>query len=94
VYGVASVAFRSLTGRLPFEGLSARMVAGLKLERPPPTLEEATGLGWPKKLEEFFALGLARDPNERFPSAEDARNHLKRVVALLRKVRKSLSKNA
>jgi len=92
VYGVASVAFRSLTGRLPFEGLSARMVAGLKLERPPPTLEEATGLMWPKKLEEFFALGLARDPNERFPSAEEARNHLKRVLALLRRVRKAVSK--
>jgi serine/threonine protein kinase len=72
VYGVASVAFRSLTGRLPFEGMSARMVASLKLERPPPSLEQATGLRWPRLLEQFFAVGLSRNPDDRFSSAEDA----------------------
>lgn len=89
VYGVASVAFRSLTGRLPFEGMSAKMVAGLKLQRTAPTLQEATGLRWPAKLEEFFAVGLARDPDARFASAEQARDQMKAVLALVRKVRKA-----
>ena len=91
VYGVASVAFRSLTGRLPFEGISAKMVAGLKLQKPAPSLHEVTGLRWPSKLEEFFFIGLARDPQARFASAEQARDHLKSVLALFRKARKAVN---
>jgi serine/threonine-protein kinase len=73
VYGLASVAFRALTGRLPFEGLSARMVASLKLDNPPPTLEQATGFRWPVVLEEFFGIGLSRNPDDRFASADEAK---------------------
>ncbi|PIE05785.1 MAG: hypothetical protein CSA75_02935 [Sorangium cellulosum] len=87
VYGVASVAFRAMTGRLPFEGSSARMMASLKLDNHPPTLTEATGVLWPQKIEEFFALGLSRDPNERFESAQSAGEHLASVLAFTRQVR-------
>lgn len=87
VYGVASVAFRSLAGRLPFEGLSARMVASLKLERPPPTLEEATGFTWPRKIEQFLASGLAQDPQDRFSSAHETERSLASVLEFTRSVR-------
>ena len=87
VYGVASVAFRALAGRLPFEGLSAKMVASLKLERLPPTLEEATGFAWPRALESFFTQSLARDPGERLGSALQARDVLSHVLDATRRAR-------
>ncbi len=89
VYGAASVAFRALSGRLPFEGMSAKMVAGLKMQRAAPSLQDATGLKWPKQLETFFRRGLARKPDQRFPSAEEARSHLKAALKQLRKARKA-----
>jgi len=72
VYAAGAVAFRALTGHLPFEGVTAKMVVSLKLGRPPPSLEEATGDRWPKVLEQFFVRSLARGPGERFGSAPEA----------------------
>lgn len=88
IYGAVSVAFRSLTGRLPFEGMSAKMVASLKLENAPPTLHEATGMAWPKRLEAFFAAGLARLADDRFRSARAARRDLEKVLTLTARVKR------
>jgi len=87
VYGAAAVAFRALTGRLPFEGLSARMVAGLKLERNPPSLSSVTGFRWPRLVEDYFVHALARSPNQRFASALEARDALARLLDALAWVR-------
>lgn len=72
VYAAGAVAFRALTGHLPFEGVTAKMVVSLKLGRPPPSLEEATGEVWPKVIEHFFMRSLARSPSQRFASAPEA----------------------
>lgn len=80
VYGAGAVAFRALTGRLPFEGISARMVASLKLENSAPSLGSVTGYRWPRLTEEFFARALARAPEQRFASAAEALDSLSYVV--------------
>ena len=72
LYGMASVAFRALAGRLPFDGVGAQVMARFKLQQAPLTLEQATGFRWPRLLEEFFRMGLARLPEDRFGSAVDA----------------------
>lgn len=87
LYAMASVAFRALTGCLPFDATSAQMIASLKLEKPPPTLEQATGMRWPRFLEEFFATGLARTPDHRFASAQQAAAHWTEARTIMSRVR-------
>jgi eukaryotic-like serine/threonine-protein kinase len=72
IYSMGAVAFRALAGRLPFEGHNAGMIIALKLDRPAPTLSEVTDDQWPAGLERFLACALQRDPEDRFPSAEEA----------------------
>jgi serine/threonine-protein kinase len=72
IYAVGAVAFRALSGRMPFEGANAGTVIALKLDRVAPTLSEVTGDHWPAGLERFLARCLARDPEHRFCSAEEA----------------------
>ena len=68
LYAVGAVAFRSLSGRLPFEGTSAAVMVSLKLDRSAPSLEEATGERWPAGIERF----LERKREKRFATALEA----------------------
>jgi eukaryotic-like serine/threonine-protein kinase len=72
IYAMGAVAFRALAGRLPFEGHNAGMIVALKLDRPAPSLSAVTDDQWPAGLERFLARALHRDPDERFPSADEA----------------------
>jgi serine/threonine-protein kinase len=72
VYAMGAVAFRTLSGRLPFEGTNAGMIIALKLDRPAPSLSEVTDDQWPGGLERFLACALQREPELRFASAADA----------------------
>jgi serine/threonine-protein kinase len=72
IYAVGAVAFRSLSGRLPFEGSSAAMLVSLKLDRRAPSLEEATGDRWPAGIERFLERALHRDREGRFATAVEA----------------------
>ncbi len=72
LYAMGAVAFRSLAGRLPFEGSNAGMIIALKLDRPAPSLSEVTGDQWPAGLERFLERVLQRDPEVRFGSADEA----------------------
>ena len=47
IYALGAVAFRALSGRLPFEGQNAPTLIALKLDREPPTLSATTGDEWP-----------------------------------------------
>jgi serine/threonine protein kinase len=47
LYALGAVAFRALTGRLPFEGSNALTLIALKLDRDPPSLAQTTGDTWP-----------------------------------------------
>ena len=72
VYAVGSVAFRALAGRLPFEGSTAAVLVAMKLDRPAPSLAEATGEKWPSGVERFLERALDRQRENRFASALEA----------------------
>ncbi len=72
IYAVGAVAFRALSGRLPFEGPSAHVLVGLKLDTEAPSLAEVTGERWPAGVERFLERALSRPREERFASASEA----------------------
>jgi serine/threonine protein kinase len=72
LYALGAVAFRALSGRLPFEGANALTLIALKLDREPPTLSATTGDEWPANIERFLARIMARDRDKRFGSALEA----------------------
>jgi serine/threonine protein kinase len=72
LYALGTVAFRSLAGRLPFEGTTAAALVALKLDRRAPTLEEVTGEKWPVGIERFLERALERQREARFATAEEA----------------------
>jgi serine/threonine-protein kinase len=79
LYALGAVAFRALSGRLPFEGQNALTLIALKLDREPPTLSSTTGDEWPGSIERFLAKMMARDREKRFASAEEALATWRRV---------------
>lgn len=72
LYAVGAVVFRSLSGRLPFEATTAAMLVSEKLEKDPPTLEQATGERWPAGIERFLTRTLARKREDRYSSVAEA----------------------
>jgi eukaryotic-like serine/threonine-protein kinase len=72
IYSVAAVAFRALSGRLPFEGPSAHVLVGLKLDKEAPSLAEVTGEQWPAGVERFLERALSRPRERRFSGASEA----------------------
>jgi serine/threonine-protein kinase len=72
IYAVGAVAFRALSGRLPFEGTTAALLVALKLERQAPSLAEATGEQWPAGVERFLERALERRREHRFANAAEA----------------------
>ena len=72
IYAVGAVAFRSLSGRLPFEGTTAAVLVAMKLDRSAPSLAEATGERWPAGIERFLERALERKKEKRFSSAGEA----------------------
>jgi serine/threonine-protein kinase len=79
LYALGAVAFRALSGRLPFEGHNALTLIALKLDREPPTLSSTTGDEWPASIERFLGRMMARDREKRFASAEEALATWRRV---------------
>jgi serine/threonine protein kinase len=72
IYAVGAVTFRSLSGRLPFEGTTAAVLVAMKLDRSAPSLAEATGERWPAGIERFLERALERKRERRFASADEA----------------------
>jgi DNA-binding beta-propeller fold protein YncE len=70
VYALGCVLFHALTGRVPYDRDSevAKMYA--HLNDPPPSVVE-TVPGTPAGLDEVIARALAKDPDQRYPSAGD-----------------------
>ncbi len=83
LYALGAVAFRALSGRLPFEGTNALTLIALKLDREPPSLASATGDEWPVVIERFLERMMARDRERRFETAGEA-------LAAWRKVREAM----
>lgn len=83
LYALGAVAFRALTGRLPFEGTNALTLIALKLDRDPPTLAYVTGDTWPASIEKFLAKIMAREKEKRFASAGEALEAWRKVCRVM-----------
>jgi eukaryotic-like serine/threonine-protein kinase len=81
IYAAATIAFRALTGRLPFASDNPSMLLALKREYAAETLDEATKRTWPPSLQPFFDITLARLREARPRTAKEARLGWKRACA-------------
>ncbi len=69
LYALGTIVFRALTGTLPFPEKNAIRLLTLKRDFDAPSLDEATRAPFPPSLSAFVAKALARDREDRFPSA-------------------------
>jgi serine/threonine-protein kinase len=83
LYALGAVAFRALSGRLPFEGTNALTLIALKLDRDPPTLASITGDDWPQSAEQWLAKIMARDREKRFSGALEALDAWEKVCKMM-----------
>jgi eukaryotic-like serine/threonine-protein kinase len=83
LYALGAVAFRALTGRLPFEGTNALTLIALKLDREAPTLTRTTGDEWPASIEKFLSKMMARDREKRFPNGQEAIESWRKVCRVM-----------
>lgn len=68
IYALGCVVFQLLTGRLPFDGNTERMMYG-HLMSPVPALREVSGDHLPAGLQPIIEQALAKRPENRFPTA-------------------------
>jgi serine/threonine protein kinase len=81
LYAVGAIAFRMVTGRLPFESRGdSRALLLEKLELDPPPVE-SLAKGLPRRLARFIDHCLERDRERRFRSAEEAYAELDAIVS-------------
>ena len=71
LYSVGVVAYRAISGQLPYVGSSQAAVLYAKINADARSLAEATGTRWPDALEAFFRRALAREPSARFGDARE-----------------------
>ncbi len=83
LYALGAVAFRALTGRLPFEGSNALTLIALKLDREAPSLAATTGDEWPQAIERFLERMMARDRERRFRLAREALEEWRKVCQVM-----------
>ena len=72
VYGLGVVLFEMLTGRVPFEACTPLATAIARLNEDPPRPRQLRA-GVPRSLEQVTLKALARDPSDRYASAEELR---------------------
>jgi predicted Ser/Thr protein kinase len=70
VYALACVLYETLTREVPYPRDSTPATMWAHLDAPPPSVVEA-GLGLPPATDEVIKRGMAKDPDERYPSAGD-----------------------
>jgi len=70
VYALAAIAYRCLTGRYPFTGTDTPALLYAVVHRMPPRPGELVDL--PDDIDRWFALALAKQPDERFATASSA----------------------
>jgi serine/threonine-protein kinase len=79
VYSLTCVLYECLTGRTPFPGEEFAAQCHAHIELPPPRVTEAVP-GLPAELDDIVAKGMAKRPEERYPTAGELIRHLARVT--------------
>ncbi|NYI05312.1 protein kinase domain-containing protein [Allostreptomyces psammosilenae] len=80
LYSVGCMLFELLTGRTPFDGDSPLAVAYQHVQAPPPRPSEFNR-SVPPGVDALVVRALAKDPAERFPSAETMAQEIRRVMS-------------
>jgi eukaryotic-like serine/threonine-protein kinase len=80
IWSLGVIAFECLLGRPPFVGESFGSLLLAICSRPLPVPSEHGPL--PRGFDEWFARACARDPEQRFQSAREASNELRRLLDL------------
>src|SRR5690242_7220705 len=83
LYALDAVAFRALTGRLPYEGSNAHTLIALKPDRDHPTPAQPTGDTWPAAIEKYLSKIMARERERRYSSASDALEGWRKVCRVM-----------
>ncbi len=72
LYALGTIAFRLLTGQMPYGDAQGTTLIVLKREHEAPSIDEATGEKWPAALRNFLGKTMARAAGKRYASAEIA----------------------
>jgi serine/threonine protein kinase len=72
IYATATLIFQSLSGQLPYAAKNILHMVELKSKSEPRPLGSVLEGGVDPALEAFLSRSLAREPNDRFPTAADA----------------------
>lgn len=83
VYAVGCVAFRALTGQLPFVGDTPEAVLTWKQRFRLFRLGDVTPERWPESLEALLERAMARDPADRFASAGAMLEELRAITPVV-----------
>lgn len=72
VYSLSLMTYEMLTGKLPFEGRTQQemMIARLRAE-PTPLRQKRPELNYPEGVEKVLLKGMARDADQRYPTAPE-----------------------
>jgi serine/threonine-protein kinase len=82
LYSAGVLAFKLLTGTIPFDGETRGATLQAKAKHQPRSLAETTAAPWPEGLEGFFQCVLAPTPDDRFRSASAMLNAWRHAVAV------------
>lgn len=80
IYSIGCTMFECLTGRVPFDGGSPLDTVMLHLDEPPPTMAEKAGRSFPPALEAVIAKCLAKDPDDRYDTANEMAEDLSLIA--------------
>jgi hypothetical protein len=80
IYSLGAMLYELLTGRPPFKGETALATAMMHLKEQPPPLRSLRA-GIPRPVESAVLKALAKEPKNRYSSAEDFRRELVRGSA-------------
>ncbi|AZM47335.1 serine/threonine protein kinase [Streptomyces sp. WAC 06738] len=78
LYSVGVMLFELLTGRLPFDADSPLAIAYAHVQEPPPA-PSSINMTVPPVVDALVARALAKNPDERFRSAEEMREEVRRA---------------
>ncbi len=80
IYALACVLYQCLTGEQPFPGSTLEQVAVGHMVTPPPRPSERAGI--PRAMDQVIATGLAKKPEERYPTTVEMATAAKEAVTV------------